>query len=77
MVATENKIAMRPDIEVYMNLDKADAPVWSRCGKGWKKFAENPNAQTESTQVHQRGFGNYRYGFLFVSVQLRVRPDVH
>ena len=45
-------IAMRKDIEVYMNMAaSAEAdPIWTRCGDGWTKFSENPNAQTESVQ---------------------------
>lgn len=50
MPETVTNIAMRPDIEVYMNMATKESPEWSRCGKGWKKFSENPNAQTESTQ---------------------------
>lgn len=50
MADTTNKIAMRPESEVYMNLGTYDTPVWARCGDGWKKFDENPNAQTESSQ---------------------------
>lgn len=49
-MADTNKIAMRPDIQVFMNTGTSEAPVWSRCGKGWKKFGENPNAQTEAVQ---------------------------
>src|SRR5574344_2081264 len=43
-------IAMRTDIEVYMDTSSTETPTWTRCGNGWKKFAESPNAQTESTQ---------------------------
>lgn len=43
-------IAMRTDIEVYMDTSASETPTWTRCGSGWKKFAENPNAQTENTQ---------------------------
>lgn len=46
----ENKIAMRPEIIPYMNLGTAETPEWTQCGEGWKKFSENPNAQTESVQ---------------------------
>lgn len=42
-------IAKRSQVHVYMNIGKADTPDWVRLGKGWKKFQENPNAQTEST----------------------------
>lgn len=41
-------IAMRTDIWVFLNTGDNDSPVWTRCGDGWKKFAENPNAQTDS-----------------------------
>lgn len=47
-------IAMRKDIEVYMNMAAAASaetdPIWVQCGSGWTKFSENPNAQTESVQ---------------------------
>lgn len=49
-MADANLIVTRPDIQVYLNTGTATDPVWERCGKGWKKFGENPNAQTESTQ---------------------------
>lgn len=42
-------IAKRSQVHVYMNTGTAESPVWTRLGKGWKKFTENPNAQTEST----------------------------
>lgn len=44
------KIAKRTEVIPYMNLGTTDAPDWKRCGRGWKKFQENPNAQTESEQ---------------------------
>lgn len=50
MAVDANLIVTRPDIMVFMNTGTADSPIWERCGKGWKKFGENPNAQTESTQ---------------------------
>lgn len=51
MAVDANLIVTRPDIMVFMNTTGTyAAPIWERCGKGWKKFAENPNAQTESTQ---------------------------
>ncbi len=50
MAVDANLIVTRPDIMVFMNIGTADSPIWERCGKGWKKFAENPNAQTEPTQ---------------------------
>lgn len=43
-----NAIAMRPEIQIYFNLGTEAVPSWKRCGNGWIKFAENPNAQTES-----------------------------
>lgn len=43
-------IAMRTDIWVFLNTGTKETPVWTRCGNGWKKFAENPNAQTEATK---------------------------
>lgn len=49
-MADANLIVTRPDIMVFMNTATYAAPIWERCGKGWKKFAENPNAQTEPTQ---------------------------
>lgn len=45
----EKKIAMRPDSETYLNLGKYEAPVWARCGDGWSKLDESPNAETEDT----------------------------
>lgn len=33
-----------------MNLGTDEAPDWEICGKGWTKFSESPNAQTESTK---------------------------
>lgn len=50
MATTERKIAMRSQVHAYMNIGNAETPEWSRCGKGWKKLAENPNAQTDSVQ---------------------------
>ena len=49
MSETVSKIAKRSQVHVYMNTGTSEAPVWTRLGKGWKKFTENPNAQTEST----------------------------
>ena len=43
-------IAMRPQVVPFMNTGTAEAPIWTQCGKGWKKFSENPNAQTEAVQ---------------------------
>jgi hypothetical protein len=43
-------IAMRTDVEIYMDTSATTTPTWTRCGDGWKKFAENPNAQTESVK---------------------------
>lgn len=50
MAGTTGKIAMRSKVHAYMNMGTAETPEWSRCGKGWTKLGENPNAQTESTQ---------------------------
>lgn len=44
------KTAMRSEVHAYMNLGTADEPDWKRCGKGWKKLSENPNAQTDGVQ---------------------------
>lgn len=44
------KIAMRTEVIPFMNLGSKDSPQWTQCGRGWKKFQENPNAQTESEQ---------------------------
>lgn len=44
------RIALRTDVIPFMNLGSKEAPDWTRCGRGWKKFQENPNAQTESEQ---------------------------
>ena len=49
MSETVSKIAKRSQVHVYMNTGTSGSPVWTRLGKGWKKFTENPNAQTEST----------------------------
>ena len=49
MSETVSKIAKRSQVHVYMNTGTSETPVWTRLGKGWKKFTENPNAQTEST----------------------------
>lgn len=46
----KNKIVMRPDVVPYLNTNTFDEPIWTRCGDGWTKFSENPNAQTEDTQ---------------------------
>lgn len=44
------RIALRTEVIPFMNLGTYDAPDWNRCGRGWKKFQENPNAKTESEQ---------------------------
>lgn len=49
MAETVGKIAKRSEVHVYMNTGTSESPTWVRLGKGWKKFQENPNAQTEST----------------------------
>lgn len=46
----DNKIAMRPDVIPYLNTGTTKSPIWTQCGDGWKKFSENPNAQTEDTK---------------------------
>ncbi|MCM1578086.1 MAG: hypothetical protein NC078_04725 [Ruminococcus sp.] len=46
----ENKIAMRSQVHGYMNMGDGENEKWERLGQGWKKFSENPNAQTESVQ---------------------------
>lgn len=43
-------LVMRSQIVPAMNLGTDDAPDWVVCGKGWKKFSESPNAQTENTK---------------------------
>ena len=58
-----NDIAKRSQVHHYMNLGTAEAPQWERMGKGWKKFSENPNAQTDGVQ----------YGSL--EELLALRPD--
>lgn len=51
MAVDVNLIVTRPNIQIFLNTTgTAEAPVWERCAKGWKKFSENPNAQTESVQ---------------------------
>lgn len=45
-----NGLVMRPDIIPYLNTGTEKEPIWTQCGDGWKKFSENPNAQTEDTQ---------------------------
>ncbi len=48
---TENNgVILRTKIVPAMNLGTDEAPDWVVCGNGWKKFSENPNAQTESTK---------------------------
>ncbi len=49
-MAENNGVIMRTKIVPAMNLGTDDAPDWVVCGNGWKKFSENPNAQTESTK---------------------------
>ena len=41
MAETANKIAMRPQVQHYLG--------GNLCGPGWKKFSENPGANTEDT----------------------------
>ncbi len=49
-MAENNGVIMRTKIVPAMNLGTDNAPDWVICGNGWKKFSENPNAQTESTK---------------------------
>lgn len=43
-------LVKRTQIIPAMNLGSKAAPDWAVCGKGWRKFSESPNAQTESTK---------------------------
>lgn len=43
-------LVKRTQIIPAMNLGTETAPDWAVCGKGWRKFSESPNAQTESTK---------------------------
>ena len=43
-------LVMRTQIIPTMNLGTETAPDWAVCGRGWKKFSESPNAQTESVK---------------------------
>lgn len=43
-------LVMRTQIIPAMNLGTETAPDWAVCGRGWKKFSESPNAQTESVK---------------------------
>ena len=44
-MAEVNKIAMRPDVQHFLFIGEK----YERCGNGWKKFLENPGANTEDT----------------------------
>lgn len=48
--AKKDLLVMRSKIVPAMNLGTENAPDWEICGKGWTKFSESPNAQTESTK---------------------------
>jgi hypothetical protein len=43
-------LVMRTQVIPAMNLGTETAPDWAVCGRGWKKFSESPNAQTESVK---------------------------
>lgn len=43
-------LVMRSQIIPAMNLGTENEPDWAVCGRGWKKFSESPNAQTENTK---------------------------
>ena len=48
--ASKDLLVTRTKIVPAVNLGTEDAPDWEVCGKGWTKFSESPNAQTESTK---------------------------
>lgn len=48
--AKKDLLVMRSKIVPAMNLGTENAPDWEVCGKGWTKFSESPNAQTENTK---------------------------
>lgn len=48
--AVKDLLVTRTKIIPAVNLGTEDAPDWEICGKGWTKFSESPNAQTESTK---------------------------
>ena len=48
--AVKDLLVTRTKIIPAVNLGMEDAPDWEICGKGWTKFSESPNAQTESTK---------------------------
>ncbi len=48
--AIKDNLVTRTKIVPAVNLGTEDTPDWEVCGKGWTKFSESPNAQTESTK---------------------------
>lgn len=48
--AVKDNLVKRTKIVPAVNLGTEDNPDWEVCGKGWTKFSESPNAQTESTK---------------------------
>lgn len=48
--AVKDNLVTRTKIIPAVNLGTEEAPDWEICGKGWTKFSESPNAQTESTK---------------------------
>ena len=59
-------LVMRTQVIPAMNLGTETAPDWAVCGRGWKKFSESPNAQTESVHqfAHCPGANDVPLGFL-------------
>lgn len=43
-------LVKRTQIILAMNLGTETTPDWAVCGRGWRKFSESPNAQTESVK---------------------------
>lgn len=43
-------LVKRTQIIPAMNLGTKTTPDWAVCGRGWRKFSEGPNAQTESVK---------------------------
>lgn len=43
-------LVKRTQIIPAMNLGTETTPDWAVCGRGWRKFSESPNAQTESVK---------------------------
>lgn len=50
LTAIKDLLVKRTQIIPAMNLGTETNPDWTVCGKGWTKFSESPNAQTESTK---------------------------